>query len=281
MTRSKITDRILIALDSCPRHGYDLQQLLIAKAENINITTLYRLLHEMESEGFVKSKMQAGPFGPRRRVYQIGPRGESRLREILRDSIDTVLYFYDEYRHETTRDLLQNLNSIPPQEPSGPILFSVFPRASRHDLDLMQYLKLRGKDEALYILGKTNLIGKPKVPFKSLKGKPWDIAQKSDRFSEVWMTRLPPREKLPSTIVEIKRVLKKQGTLRILAPFAFFGEPAEPSLEAFIRVTSVHLFPDLGVVEGDEVGSVLEMNFKKCGAFQVFPGFIVFWGVKE
>lgn len=281
MIRSKIKDRVLIALDKCPRHGYELQQLLSAKAENIDLTTLYRLLHEMESEGFVESKMQEGPYGPRRRVYQAGPKGESRLREILRDSIEIVLHFYDEYRHEATKDLLQNLNRIPPQKPPGPILFSVFPYASRHDLDLMQALKIRAEDEALYLLGETNLTGKPKVPFKSLKGKPWDIAQKSDRFSEVWMNRLPPREKLPRTIVESKRVLKKKGILRILAPFAFFGEPAEPSLETFIRVTSVHLFPELGVVEGDEVSSVMEMNFEKCGAFQIFPGFVVFWGVKE
>ncbi|MFB0522392.1 MAG: hypothetical protein ACETV1_01355 [Candidatus Bathyarchaeia archaeon] len=114
-----------------------------------------------------------------------------------------------------------------------------------------------------------------------VEGTPWDVASRSNRFAEVWLLGVPPWEKLPRTAVEIKRVLRPDGVVRMIAPFLFFGEPEEPSLEAFIRVAASQLFPELHVVEGEEVQTVLEQHFSRTGVVQFFPEYVEFSAVNR
>jgi DNA modification methylase len=95
------------------------------------------------------------------------------------------------------------------------------------------------------------------------------------------MNGVPERNFFPQAIAECKRVLKVGGALRIIAPFVFFDEPTKPGVGEFIRVTSTHLYPEPGVVEGDDVGAVIEANFTECGAYETFPGLVIFWAVKS
>jgi hypothetical protein len=34
------------------------------------------------------------------------------------------------------------------------------------------------------------------------------------------------------------------------------------------------------MVEGDEVGAVIESMFTDCGAYETFPGHVEFWAIK-
>ncbi len=67
----------------------------------------------------------------------------------------------------------------------------------------------------------------------------------------------------------------------MIAPFVFFGEPEEPNLEAFIRVTASQLFPELHVVEGEEAQTVFKQHYSRSGVIQFFPGYMEFWAVKQ
>ncbi|MFQ5834213.1 MAG: PadR family transcriptional regulator [Candidatus Thorarchaeota archaeon] len=276
-----VKDRILLALDRSPHHGYDLLQVLPEEASDLQLTTLYRWLHSMEAEGLVESEVQRGPHGPDRRVYRVGPRGETRLREILRDSIEVVLHFYDAYRHTAASYLYDVLDVPEIERVEGRILLAAFPGLKERDLKTVEYLSNRNDGAPIDILGDCTLVEKTGVQFRELKGDICDIPSPNDKFAKVWLTGVPERSVLPRAIAECKRILVQKGMLKIIAPFAFFDEPSKPTLGEFIRVTSTHLFPELGVVEGNDVGAVIEANFTRCGAFETFPGLVVFWAVKE
>jgi DNA-binding PadR family transcriptional regulator len=268
-------------LDKNPSHGYELQQALPPEAQKVKLTTIYRWLHAMETEGLVESERIAGSHGPHRRVYRLGSRGEYRLREVLKDSIENILHFYDAYRHSVTKDVYGLVGKEVLEEISGRVLFAVFPRITQHDLSMAQMISSLCIDHTMEVLGNTDILKRANIKHKQSKGDICDIPTSNDIFKEIWLSGVPERAMLPRAIAECKRVLVPGGRLHMTAPYVFFDEPKQTDLGEFIRVTSSHLFPDLGIVEGQEVGSVIESNFRECGAFETFPNLVEFWAIKE
>lgn len=281
VSRPWIEDRILLALDKNACHGYDLLRVLPEDAGRIQLTTLYRWLHDMESRGLIASEKQPGPHGPHRRVYTLGPRGEGRLRRVLKEAIEVVLHFYDAYRHQTSAGVYDSLDSLVEKTVEGDFLFTAHPRITMNELELIRFLARRCEGARLHIIGDNEVVKRANIKHRHLQGGIHDIPASNDAFAEVWVSGVPERQVLPRVVAECKRVLLPGGTMRITAPFVFFDEPEKPTLGDFIRVTSVHLFPDLGVVEGNDVGSVIESMFTTCGAFETFPGLVEFWAVKD
>ncbi|MFX0197096.1 MAG: PadR family transcriptional regulator [Candidatus Hodarchaeota archaeon] len=277
-SRDVVVDQILLVLDRLPCHGYELRRQLAPIIGDIELTTLYRWLHAMEKEGLVDSEMQVGPHGPFRRVYRIGTRGENRLRRILRDAIGVVLHFYDAYRHFTLQERFK-LDVIDVAQ--GPVLVNIVSHLLAREVELIQFLGSRTGGEPLHILGDLGVWSELKLELVRIDGISWDIACRNEWFAEVWILGVPPREWLPRAIVEVKRVLQPGGMLRMIAPFVFFDEPTEETLEAFIRVTAYHMFPELGVAEGLEISTVFEKHFDRNGVIQIFPGYVDFWGIKK
>jgi DNA-binding PadR family transcriptional regulator len=234
----------------------------------------------MEGKGLVESEMQPGPHGPKRRVYRLGPRGENRLRQVLGESIEIILHFYDAYRHSVTSQVYESFDVTKFERTDGRVLFAAFPRFSRHDLNLLRFISKKNENASLYVMGDTELIDRTDIKYRKMAGEIDDIPSQNDRFSEIWLSGVPQRNILPRAIAECKRILVMGGSLKISAPFVFFDEPKQPTLGEFIRVTSVKLFPDLGIVEGNEVGTVIESMFTECGAFETFPGLVEFWAKK-
>lgn len=279
-SRERVLDQILLILDRRPCHGYEIRRLLTPIIGSIELTTLYRWLHKMEAEGLVDSELKNGPHGPQRRIYKVGARGEIRLRQVLRDAIGIVLHFYDAYRHFAMSSKFAPEADIAPQF-EGPILVGVISHLLTRDTDLVQVIARRARGEPLYFLGDPSSWAELDLKVVRVEGTPWDIASRSNHFAEVWLLGVPPREKLPRTVVEVKRILRPGGVVRMIVPFVFFGEPEEPNLEAFIRVTASQLFPELHVVEGEEVQTVLKQHYSRSGVTEFFPGYSEFWAVNQ
>jgi len=269
-----------LVLDNGPCHGYDILRSLNEYVSNLRLTTLYRWLHAMEAEGLVESGIQPGPHGPDRRVYRIGARGENRLREMLKDSIEVIMHFYDAYRHSITRGMHQILESqIHP--PNGRVLFASVPRVREFDLGTIQTLTKNNGSRSLDVLGDATILSTSGIKHKVLKGNLSDIPSPNERYAQIWLSGIPDRRELHSAVSEFRRVLIKGGVLQILAPFVYFDKPDQPDLGEFVRVTAIQLFPDLGMADGDDVGTIVESIFPDCGALDLFPGLVVFWGRKE
>ncbi len=280
-SREWIRNRILLVLDTGPCHGYDILRSLNEHVSNLRLTTLYRWLHAMEAEGLVESIVQPGPHGPDRRVYRLGARGENRLREMLKDSIEVIMHFYDAYRHSITGSMHQ-LMEAELKAPNGRVLFAAVPRVREFDLSTIEHLTQNNNGSSgLDILGDSTILTTMGIKHRVLKGEISDIPAPNERYSQIWLSGIPDRRQLHNAMTEFKRVLVKEGILRILAPFVFFDKPDQPDLGEFVRVTAIQLFPDLGMADGDDVGTILEAVFPDCGALDLFPGLVVFWARKE
>ena len=73
---------LLVLLNEQDGHGYHLtEQLKGFGFEDVNVSTLYRIMRKMEGSGWVTSNWEKGDKGPQKRVYSITPEGKSALKE--------------------------------------------------------------------------------------------------------------------------------------------------------------------------------------------------------
>jgi PadR family transcriptional regulator PadR len=74
---------VLSLLDAQPRHGYDISKLIEVRsggALSFHVTSLYPLLHRLESQGWIEGKWVEKPDQRRRRYYRLTPKGRQALR---------------------------------------------------------------------------------------------------------------------------------------------------------------------------------------------------------
>lgn len=89
---------LLLLLHEAPAHGYDLRERLRPLGFGRDDPgRLYRALRGLESSGLVRSSWEASSGGPDRRMYELTPAGEDRLRDAvvelraMHDVLDTFL----------------------------------------------------------------------------------------------------------------------------------------------------------------------------------------------
>jgi transcriptional regulator len=74
---------VLSLLDAQPRHGYDISKLIELRSGgtlSFHVTSLYPLLHRLESEGWIEGKWVEKADQRRRRYYRLTPAGRTLLR---------------------------------------------------------------------------------------------------------------------------------------------------------------------------------------------------------
>lgn len=74
---------VLSLLEAQPRHGYDLSKLIELRsggALRFHVTSLYPLLHRLESQGWIDSKWVEKADQRRRRYYRLTSKGRQVLR---------------------------------------------------------------------------------------------------------------------------------------------------------------------------------------------------------
>jgi transcriptional regulator len=74
---------VLSLLEAQPRHGYDISKLIEARsggALTFHVTSLYPLLHRLESQGWIEGKWVEKADQRRRRYYRLTPEGRRVLR---------------------------------------------------------------------------------------------------------------------------------------------------------------------------------------------------------
>ena len=74
---------VLSLLEAQPRHGYDISKLIETRSEGaltFHVTSLYPLLHRLESQGWIEGKWVEKADQRRRRYYHLTPEGRRVLR---------------------------------------------------------------------------------------------------------------------------------------------------------------------------------------------------------
>ncbi len=89
--RELLTPYVLLAISTQQAHGYLIERYLRGLGlAQVEMTTLYRTLRQLEKDGLVRSAWEAGAQGPARRVYT--------LTEAGRTWLDAGASFLERYR---------------------------------------------------------------------------------------------------------------------------------------------------------------------------------------
>ena len=74
---------VLSLLEAQPRHGYDISKLIEVRSGGVlsfHVTSLYPMLHRLESQGWIDSTWVEKADQRRRRYYRLTPEGRRVLR---------------------------------------------------------------------------------------------------------------------------------------------------------------------------------------------------------
>jgi DNA-binding PadR family transcriptional regulator len=91
---------VLLLLDDQATYGYELRRQLAWNRLSIDSASVYRLLRQLEHDGWVQSRWMRPTAGPRRRLYRLTAEGRDGLDEIagrvddIRDTHDRFLRAY-------------------------------------------------------------------------------------------------------------------------------------------------------------------------------------------
>lgn len=278
-SRSDLIRRILLTIDKQPSSIYDILYSL-SNFSDPKRTRLPKLLKSMENENLVKSALQPGPLGPYRRIYEPGPEAEQYLIQNLQSSMETILHFYDAYRQSDNGYDEVDEEDLEIPTKNGNILFAAYPQADVLDLDEIRTLSCNREIE-LSIIGPDDIFSKTGIIYNVVGEDITQIEAAANTFSEIHLRGIPPIESLTHAIAECKRVLSRGGVLRIKVPFVFFNEVEKSTLEGFIRDTIINKFPELGLVDGNEIVRVIGENFSKHSKIETKRGFVYFWAIKS
>ncbi len=278
--RSELISKILQALDKQPSSIYGILYSLTDYSDPRR-TRLPKLLKAMENDGLVVSALQPGPLGPYRRVYEKGPEAETHMRQNLKRSIETILHFYDAYRRSDPQKLYDFPKELEKRKSKGPIMFAAFPKMTSDDIETIRELSSTTEESTISIFGPDQMLSKTGIKFESVGEDPTELMADKQTFSEILFNGMPELGKLSEVMAECKRVLTRKGLLKIRVPFALFDELKKPTLGEFIQITASNLFPELGVVNGNEARLVLEQFFDKNGVYETSLSEVIFWGVKS
>jgi poly-beta-hydroxybutyrate-responsive repressor len=115
--RDFLTPYVLLAISAQRAHGYLIEQYLRGLGlAQVEMSTLYRTLRQLEKQGLVTSAWEAGPGGPARRVYALTDAGQTWLRAgagalaAYRSAIDA---FFGKYKGTTSSPRRADRPAVP------------------------------------------------------------------------------------------------------------------------------------------------------------------------
>jgi DNA-binding PadR family transcriptional regulator len=272
--------KVLLTIDKHPSSIYDIQYSMANQFEQVR-TRLPKLLKSMEGIGLVKSTLQPGPLGPYRRMYEPGPEAHNYLNDRLKDAIETILHFYSINRRKNHgADMNQGKESERTLS-SGTILFAAFPHLTVDDLQEIRMIISSTKEISIAVVGNDSILGKTGIAYQHLGLNMSDIGAVSESIAEIRIHGIPSKDNMPAVLTECKRILIRNGTLRITVPFVFSNESVDAKLESFIMSVVENQFSHLGILDQEAIQRELATHFSEYGSYEANSGETAFWAVKS
>jgi PadR family transcriptional regulator PadR len=97
MHKDDLKKTIVELLSTAEMHGYEVQKQLASRGFRLNISYLYRVLAEMETDGYLEGTRMKSALGPERKVYRLGKKGTNQLDQELKEAVKTIHVKYMQY----------------------------------------------------------------------------------------------------------------------------------------------------------------------------------------
>lgn len=222
MHKNGLKKTIIDLLNVTEMHGYAIQKQLIEKGIQLHLSYIYRILAEMEKDGYISKKQVKSASGPNKKIYVLCSKGLETLDQEFAKAIKTIHSRYIEYlsklpfEKSTIQELHSLLNKRVKKEDAK--ILVVAPR-SFYDW-LVSPLCDTFKRGNIYLI----------KPASAKMLKPHDNLILLDTSSEnillkdgfVDFVRLHGEpENIDATLKELQRVLKKNGSLALIIPYYY------------------------------------------------------------
>jgi DNA-binding PadR family transcriptional regulator len=219
MHKDDLKKTIVEMLDTAKMHGYEIQKQLASRGFRPNISYLYRVLAEMETEGYLEGVRVKSALGPERKVYGLGKKGSEKLDQELKKAVKTIHVKYIQYLaklppEKSAIGKLQRL--LDSQVSTGDTILVVAPKTF---YDWMISSLCNHLEEGKIYLVKPQPV---KLSIESanliLLDTPLENIPLKDNFVDAVRVHGEP-ENFRRALKEFHRVLRKDGSLAFIVPY--------------------------------------------------------------
>lgn len=220
MHKDDLKKTIVEMLGTAEMHGYEVQNQLASRGLRTNISYLYRVLGEMEKEGYLEGTRMKSALGPERKVYRLGKKGSEKLDQELKEAVKTIHVKYMQY-----------LSKLPPEKSAILKLQRLLnSQVGRSDAVLVVAPKIFydwmvSSIGNVVVDGKIYLV-KPKAAKSSFEctnlvvlDAPLENMPLKDNFVDAVRVHGEP-ENFRQAFKEFHRVLRKDGSLAFIIPYS-------------------------------------------------------------
>jgi PadR family transcriptional regulator PadR len=219
MHKDDLKKTIMEMLGTAEIHGYEVQRKLASRGFRTNISYLYRVLGEMETEGYLEGTRMKSALGPERKVYRLGKKGSEKLDQELKEAVKAIHVKYMQY-----------LSKLPPEQSAIRKLQSLLDsQVDRGDTILVVAPKVF-YDWMISSLG--NVVEDGKIYLVKLRSvklsvecanlivldAPVENIPLKDNFVDAVRVHGEP-ENVRRCVKELHRILKKDGSLAFIVPY--------------------------------------------------------------
>lgn len=220
MHKDDLKKTIVEILSSAEMHGYEVQKQLTSRGLRLNISYIYRVLAEMEREGYLESRRVKSTFGPEKKVYRLGEKGSTELDQELKNAVKIIHSKYIEYLAKLPPEksaILKLQRLLDAQVGGNHRILVVAPRVFYEWM--ISPLCNRFKE------GKIYLVKPPMVKVSTECGNllildaTVENIMLKDNFVDAVRVHGEPKN-IHKALKEFHRVLRKDGSLALIVPYS-------------------------------------------------------------
>jgi PadR family transcriptional regulator PadR len=228
MHKDDLKKAIVEMLGNQEMHGYEVQKQLASRGFRPNISYLYRVLGEMDAEGYLEVTRMKSTLGPERKVYRLGKKGLEKLDQELQEAVKTIHVKYMQYlaklppEKSAIRKLQRLLDS---QVGRGDTILVVAPRVF-YDW-MVSSLGNVLEDGKIYLVKPQSVKLSVECANLIVLDTPIENISLKDNFVDAVRVHGEP-ENVHRALKELHRVLKKDGSLALIVPYYHLQQDKYP-----------------------------------------------------
>jgi PadR family transcriptional regulator PadR len=220
MRKDDLKKTIVEILSSEEMHGYEVQKQLTSKGLRPNISYLYRVLAEMEREGYLEKRQMKSTFGPEKKVYRLGQKGSAELDQELKNAVKIIHKKYFEYlgKLPPEKSAIRKLQRLLDAQVGGDHKILVVAPRIFYDW-MISSLCSKFKEGKIYLIKPPSV----KVNIESANLSILDATAENillkDNFVDAVRVHGEPKN-IHKVVEEFHRVFRKDGSLALIVPYA-------------------------------------------------------------
>jgi len=266
MRTAELEKTILLMFRGNELYGYEINKLLSLQDISINISRLYSVLNDMQTDGLLLVRWEKSSTGPRKKMYRLSKKGKDALNEILLESISMVHRFYGDY----LRELYPRVNVFGEimelvtdgLESSDVVAYLTHFFSGIHEM-LVSRIFEKITDGKMYLV--TPEPSEKHIDIENLNvldGSYESLPFKKNYINRFIVIGVPNQSLLDDSIQEWRRVIADGGSLIIITPTILIQEEEEPlSIGDFVERYEHQVIEKGEPIDPGMFFSILKANF--------------------